>query len=173
MRKNVISSDIKTCFQRIWEAEKKSHFCNLPKSWNVGGEIVQEKLIKRLEIVMWLSYSISMEPLASVFIWKNEVTLGTLILNEFDDKTRFFSLFFAILNLLQIEFLFIFKFSNFRFFSFSLSLSLPRTHATPPLDIKKNKRLFKMIIKMSNKDTQFKYHCPCILTLPTVQITFL
>lgn len=63
-----------------------------------------------------------------------------MILNEFDDKTRFFSLFFAILNLLQIEFLFIFKFSNFRF-----SLLLPPSHTRnrPDNSMKTSRRLEK------------------------------
>lgn len=53
---------------------------------------------------------------------------------------RDFFLSFAILNLLQIEFLFIFKFSNFRFF---LSRSLPRTHATLHQNIYQREKTFQ------------------------------
>lgn len=76
---------------------------------------------------MWWINSIS-GGLWLLFSYENEVTLTrTLILNEFDDKTRFFSL-SRFLTFCKSNF---FLFLNFLIFVFFLSRSLPRTHATP------------------------------------------
>lgn len=112
---------------------------------------------------------------ASVFEAKNEVTLRNIwYWTSLTTRRDFFSLFSRFLTFCKSNF---FLFLNFLIFVFSLPLPPSHTRNRPDNSNENlsadSRRLFKMIIKTSNKDTRFRYRCPCILTLPTVQITFL
>lgn len=89
----MISSDIKTCFQRAKEAEneKITFFRNVQLA-KIEAEILCLHIGECQKNVMRRINSIS-KKLWLLFSYENEVTLRNIDIERFDDKTQFFSLF--------------------------------------------------------------------------------